>query len=299
MLRFDGKVAIVTGGGRGLGRSHALLLASRGASVVVNDFGTSAAGQGSDTSPADDVVSEIIAEGGKAVANYDSVSTGADAIVQTAIETFGRLDIVVNNAGINHMTPFGPDAIDAIRQHIEVNFVGTAAVTAAAWPHLVASGAGRVVNTASPTLVGFEQQSAYVASKGAIFSFTRTLAMEALKVGIRVNAIAPTAYTRMAAEAEIPDELKKKLEQTMTTAMVSPTVAYLAHEDCAITGETLLSQGGLMQRFALTMNDGYTNPEATPEDIQANLDAILDDATSKPVGIIGTENEGSLLDLFN
>ncbi|MCP2292706.1 SDR family NAD(P)-dependent oxidoreductase [Nocardia amikacinitolerans] len=299
MLRFDGKVAIVTGGGRGLGRSHALLLASRGASVVVNDFGSSAAGQGSDTSPADDVVAEIIAAGGKAVASYDSVSTGAEAVVRTAIEAFGRLDIVVNNAGINHMTPFGPEAIESIRQHMEVNFFGTAAVTAAAWPHLIASGAGRVVNTASPTLVGFEQQSAYVASKGAIFSFTRTLAMEALKAGIRVNAIAPTAYTRMAAEAEIPDDLKKMLEKSMTTAMVSPMVAYLAHEDCAITGETLLSQGGAMQRFALTMNSGYTNAEVTPEDVQANLDAILDDAGSKPVGIIGTDNEGSLLDLFD
>ncbi|MGW5570309.1 SDR family NAD(P)-dependent oxidoreductase [Nocardia thailandica] len=289
----------MTGAGRGLGRSHALLLASRGASVVVNDFGTSAAGAGNDTSPADDVVAEIVAAGGKAVANYDSVATGAESIVRTAIDSFGRLDVLVNNAGINHMTPFGPEAIDGIRQHMEINFLGTAAVTAAAWPHLTASGAGRVVNTASPTLVGFEQQSAYVASKGAVFSFTRTLAMEALALGIRVNAIAPTAYTRMAAEAEIPNDLKKKLEATMTTAMVSPTVAYLAHEDCAITGETLLSQGGLMQRFALTMNDGYTNPEATPEDIQANLEAILADASSKPVGIIGSENEGSLLDLFN
>lgn len=299
MLRFDGKVAIVTGGGRGLGRSHALLLAARGASVVINDFGSSAAGQSSDTSPADAVVAEIIAAGGKAVANYDSVTTGAEAIVATAIDTFGQLDILVNNAGINFMTPFGPDAIDGIRQHMEVNFLGTAAVTAAAWPHLVRSGAGRVVNTASPTLVGFEHQSAYVASKGAVFSFTRTLAMEALKVGIRVNAIAPTAYTRMAAEAEIPDELKKTLEATMTTAMVSPTVAYLAHEDCSITGETLLSQGGLMQRFALAMNPGYSNTEVTPEDIQKNLDTILDDSESKPVGIIGSENEGSLLDLFD
>ncbi|MEV6217327.1 SDR family NAD(P)-dependent oxidoreductase [Nocardia sp. NPDC051833] len=299
MLRFDGKVAIVTGGGRGLGRSHALLLASRGASVVVNDFGSSAAGVGSDSSPADDVVAEIIAANGKAVANYDNVVTGAEAIVQTAIEAFGRLDIVVNNAGINHMTPFGPDAIEGIRKHMEVNFFGTAAVTAAAWPHLVASGAGRVVNTASPTLVGFEHQSAYVASKAAIFSFTRTLSMEAIGVGVRVNAIAPTAYTRMAAEAEIPDELKQTLEKSMTTAMVSPTVAYLAHEDCSITGETLLSQGGLMQRFALSMNEGYNNPEVTPEDIKANLEAILDDSTSKPVGIIGSENEGSLLDLFS
>lgn len=163
----------------------------------------------------------------------------------------------------------------------------------------MASGSGRVVNTASPTLVGWEGESAYVASKGAVYAYTRTLSLEALKSGIRVNAIAPTAFTRMVTAAAVPDSLKEFLRETHTTAMVSPVVAYLAHEDCTLAGEVLLAQGGLIQRFALAMNEGYTNPEITPEDVQENLQAILDDSTAKPVGVIGSEGETSLLDLFD
>lgn len=298
MLRFDGKVALVTGAGRGLGRAHALLLASRGASVVVNDFGGKTTGVGSSAEPAEEVVAEIRAAGGSAVANFGDVTQDAEAIVASAISEFGRLDIVVNSAGINVVAPFGASVVEQIKHQMNVNFFGTVAVTAAAWPHLVESGAGRVVSTASPTLVGFEEQTPYVASKGAVFAFTRTLSMEALKQGIRVNAIAPTAYTRMAEEAELPRELKDTLKETMTPEMVSQMVAYLCHEECSITGETLMTQGGLMQRMSLSINEGYANPETTPEDIQEHLATILDDSTSKPVGIIGSDDAGSLLDML-
>lgn len=298
MLRFDDKVAVVTGGGRGLGRSHALLLASRGASVVVNDLGGKTSGGGSSMEPAEQVVAEIVAAGGRAVANHDDVTTNPEGIIKTAIDEFGKLDIVVNNAGINALSPYSEtdSVMEQIKRHMEVNFYGTAGVIAAAWPYLVESGAGRIVNTASPTLVGFDSQTAYVASKGAVFSYTRTLAIEADRVGIKVNAIAPTAYTRMAEEADIPDSLKEVLKTSMTTEMVSPLVAFFAHEDCPVTGETWLTQGGLMQRFSLGMNEGYTNPSASIEDIEENWEKIFDPSTNVPIDLV--TKAGSIVDLL-
>lgn len=296
MLRFDGKVALVTGAGRGLGRSHALLLASRGAAVVVNDLGGKTSGSGSSREPAEAVAAEIRAAGGRAVADFNDVTTDAESLVKTAIDEFGRLDIVVNSAGINLLSPYGPSVMEQIKLQMNVNFFGSAAVIAAAWPYLVESGAGRIVNTASPTLVGFDSQTAYVASKGAVFAFTRTLAIEADRVGIKVNAIAPTAYTRMAEEADLPRSLKDTLKASMTTEMVSPMVAFFAHEDCPVTGETWLSQGGLMQRFGLGLNEGYANPEATPEDVQANWEKIFDRSTDEPIDIV--TKAGSIVDLL-
>ncbi|WP_440712460.1 SDR family NAD(P)-dependent oxidoreductase [Gordonia sp. FQ] len=289
MLEFNDKVALVTGAGRGLGRSHAELLASRGAAVLVSDMNQAAA---------EETAAAIVAAGGKAVGVQGDVTTDAEAIVKAAVDNFGKLDIVINNAGIDQHTDFDENALAQTRRHMEVNFFGTVAVTAAAWPYLVASGNGRVVSTASPTLSGWEGETPYVASKGALYAWTRTLSIEALKKGIRVNAIAPTAYTALAEAADIPQSLKDQLKATMTTAMVSPVVAYLASDECAVAGETILAQGGLIQRFSLAMNDGYTNPELTPEDVQANLEAIVDDSSAKPLGIVGTEGEVSLLDLF-
>lgn len=289
MLEFNDKVALVTGAGRGLGRSHAELLASRGAAVLVSDMNQAAA---------EETAAAIVAAGGKAVGVQGDVTTDAEAIVKAAVDNFGKLDIVINNAGVDQHTDFDENALAQTRRHMEVNFFGTVAVTAAAWPYLVASGNGRVVSTASPTLSGWEGETPYVASKGALYAWTRTLSIEALKKGIRVNAIAPTAYTALAEAADIPQSLKDQLKATMTTAMVSPVVAYLASDECAVAGETILAQGGLIQRFSLAMNDGYTNPELTPEDVQANLEAIVDDSSAKPLGIVGTEGEVSLLDLF-
>ncbi|MBF6245720.1 SDR family NAD(P)-dependent oxidoreductase [Nocardia elegans] len=282
MLSFDGRVAIVTGSGRGLGASHAKFLASRGAAVVINDLGGSAQGSGADTTPAEEVVAEIVAAGGRAVANFDSVTENPEGIVQTAIDAFGRLDILVNNAGINRVHAFGPDILPSIRQHMEVHFFGTAGVTAAAWPHLIESGSGRVVNTTSPTLIGFPQQTPYVSAKGAIFAFTRTLAIEAEEVGIKVNAIAPTAATRMSDEADISEEFKQFMRDNLPTSLVSPVVAYLAHQDCAINGEVIQAQGGEVQRLVLGFNTGFTSKELTPELVQQHLDEILDPATHVP-----------------
>lgn len=290
MINFDNKVALVTGAGRGLGRSHAETLAKLGASVLVSDV---------DADVAEEVAAGIKAAGGKAAAKQGDVSKDEDAkaIVQAAVDAFGQLDIVVNNAGVDKHDDFGPGVMEQTRRHMDINFLGTVAVTAAAWPHLVKSGNGRVVSTSSPTVSGWEGETPYVASKAAIFGWTRSLSIEALKQGIRVNAIAPTAYTRMAEAADIPQELKDTLKANMTTAMVSAMVAYLASDECGVAGEILLTQGGLMQRFSLAMNEGYANPECTPDDIKEHLDQILDDSTAKPLGGIGTENETSLLDI--
>jgi NAD(P)-dependent dehydrogenase (short-subunit alcohol dehydrogenase family) len=165
---------------------------------------------------------------------------------------------------------------------MDVHFFGTAAVTAAAWPHLVNSGVGRVVNTTSPTLIGFPQQTPYVAAKGAIFGFTRTLAFEAEEVGIKVNAIAPTAATRMSDEADLPEEFKQFMRDNLPTSLVSPVVAYLAHPDCALNGEVLQAQGGEVQRLVLGFNQGFTSKDLTPELIQAHLPEILDPTTHTP-----------------
>ncbi|MDR7166959.1 NAD(P)-dependent dehydrogenase (short-subunit alcohol dehydrogenase family) [Nocardia kruczakiae] len=290
MLSFDGRVAVVTGSGRGLGASHAKFLASRGAAVVINDLGGSAQGTGASSAPAEDVVAEIIAAGGRAVANFDSVTENPEGIVRAAIDAFGRLDILVNNAGINKVQSFGPDVLASIRQHMEVHFFGTAGVTAAAWPHLIESGSGRVVNTTSPTLIGFPQQTPYVSAKGAIFAFTRTLAFEAQEVGIKVNAIAPTAATRMSDEADLPEEFKQFMRDNLPTSLVSPVVAYLAHQECAVNGEVLQAQGGEVQRLVLGFNEGFTSRDLTPELVQQHIGQILDPATHVPFKTIDEQD---------
>ncbi|GEE02530.1 short-chain dehydrogenase [Gordonia spumicola] len=282
MLTFDGKVAIVTGAGRGLGAAHAEFLAARGAKVVVNDLGGSSQGTGASTAPAEEVVARIVAAGGTAVADFHSVSDDPEAVVATAIEAFGRLDILVNNAGINQVHAFDDAPMDSIRKHMEVHFFGTAGMCAAAWPHLVRSGAGRIVNTSSPTLIGFPKQTPYVAAKGAIFAFTRTLAFEAVDVGITVNAIAPTAATRMSDEADLPDEFKQFMRDNLPTSAISPVVAYLVHESCALNGEVLQAQGGEVQRLVLGFNKGFASADLTPEAIAEHLDEIVDPATHVP-----------------
>ena len=290
MVSFEGKVAIVTGAGRGLGASHAKLLASLGASVVVNDLGGSAAGTGASTAPAEEVAADIVAAGGAAVANFDSVSENPEGIVRAAIEAFGRLDIVVNNAGINQAHAFEGDVVASIRKHMDVHFFGTAGVTAAAWPHLVASGSGRVVNTTSPTLMGFPQQTPYVSAKGAILAFTRTLAFEGEELGIKVNAIAPTAASRMSDEADLPEEFKQFMRDNLPASLVSPVVAYLASDECAVNGEVLEAQGGAVKRMVLGFNEGYADKELTADLVGEHIAEILDPATHVPFATIDQQD---------
>jgi NAD(P)-dependent dehydrogenase (short-subunit alcohol dehydrogenase family) len=276
MLRFDGKVALITGAGRGLGRAHAMLLAGRGAAVLVNDLGADLDGTHTSAAPAHEVVAEITAAGGRAVANFDSVATSPEAIVAAAVDTFGRLDIVVNNAGFEQPVPFGKSTLDDIRRHLDVHFLGTAGVTLAAWPHLVASGSGRVVNTTSATVYGMANRTGYGAAKAAIFGFTRSLAIDGAEAGVKANCVAPGAGTRMADASDTPDEMKAYMRERMPPSLVSQVVAYLAHEQCAISGETLAAAGGKVSRMTLGETNGFTDISLTPETVRARLAEALD-----------------------
>ena len=216
-LRFDGRSVIVTGGGRGVGRAHAMLLAARGAKVVVADLGGSLDGLGSPSSaPADEVVREIEAAGGEAVACAASVAdeAGAASVVQTALDAFGSIDVVVNNAGIAEPDWFEDLSIERFRRMIDVHYMGTVNVAFAAWPHMVKAGYGRIVNTCSEAMLGMSpKNTSYGGAKGGVFGLTRNLALDAARFGIRVNAVAPRANTRLAGPAilahvyDVPEEV--------------------------------------------------------------------------------------------
>jgi NAD(P)-dependent dehydrogenase (short-subunit alcohol dehydrogenase family) len=272
-IDFEGRVAIVTGAGGGLGRSHALLLASRGAKVVVNDLGGTRAGEGAGSEMADQVVAEIQDAGGEAVANYDGVHTweGGESIVQTAIDAFGKVDIVINNAGILRDTSFAKLDEAALDMVLKVHLYGGFHVARAAWPHLRDNNYGRVINTTSGSgLYGNFGQSNYSAAKLGLVGLTRTLAIEGAKYGITSHAIAPVAASRMT-EDIMPPQLLEKLEPQY----VSPLVAYLASESCTDTGRIYSVGGGYMARVALLEGEGATfEGVPSPEDVAEKWDAV-------------------------
>jgi NAD(P)-dependent dehydrogenase (short-subunit alcohol dehydrogenase family) len=255
-LLFNGRVAIVTGAGQGLGRQHAIELAARGAKVVVNDLGGALDGSGASAGPAAAVVEEITKNGGEAVANTDNVATpeGAQAIVRTALDAFGRVDIVVNNAGILRDKSFKNMAPEEFDQVIAVHLRGSFLVTHAAWPHLREQGYGRVIMTSSPAgLFGNFGQANYSSAKMGLVGLTKTLAAEGAKYNIKVNAIAPIAWTRMTEEL-FPPEYKEKL----SVELVTPVVAWLVHESNEGTGETYSVGGGRVARVFVAEGPGYT-----------------------------------------
>jgi NAD(P)-dependent dehydrogenase (short-subunit alcohol dehydrogenase family) len=272
-LRFNGRVAIVTGAGQGLGRQHALELAARGARVVVNDLGGALDGSGSSTGPAAAVVEEIKKNGGEAVANTDNVATteGAQAIVQTALDAFGKVDIVVNNAGILRDKSFRNMAPEEFDQVIAVHLRGSFLVTHAAWPHLREQAYGRVVMTSSPAgLFGNFGQANYSSAKMGLVGLTKTLAAEGAKYNIKVNAIAPIAWTRMTEEM-FPPEYKDKL----SVELVTPVVAWLVHESNEGTGETYSVGGGRVARVFVAEGPGFTGENGlSVEDVRDNWQQI-------------------------
>ena len=224
-LRFDGRVAIVTGAGQGLGRAHALDLAARGAKVVVNDLGGAVDGTGASSGPASDVAEEIRKSGGTAVPNGENVATaeGADAIVRTAISEFGRVDIVINNAGILRDKSFLKMTAAEFDAVLGVHLRGSFLVTHAAWPHLRAQAYGRVVMTSSPAgLFGSFGQANYASAKMGLIGLAKTLSIEGAKYGIKVNAIAPVAYTRMTADLFPPELADGPRARVRDTARLLP-----------------------------------------------------------------------------
>jgi NAD(P)-dependent dehydrogenase (short-subunit alcohol dehydrogenase family) len=271
-LTFDGQVAIVTGAAGGLGRAHALALASRGCRVVVNDVGVPFRG---DVPVAEAVVAEIRAAGGEAVADAHDVVTGAGQIVETAIAAFGSVDVVVNNAGIAPGTPIGPGAVEEWRPTLETTVQGSIAVTGAAWPHLEAAGGGRVVMTASNTAFGAAQSVAYSTAKSSMYGLTRSLAAAGRRSGIGVNVILPAAWTRLV--SALPEgPVAELMERRFPPEAVASFVTWLCHPSCPVSGEAFSVGGGRAARVVLAENRGVVLDDASdPEGWGEVVDELM------------------------
>ena len=278
-MDFADRVAIVTGAGGGLGRQHALLLASRGAAVVVNDLGGDVHGEGASSGAADHVVAQIRADGGEAVADYGSVSdpTDAEAMVTRAIEEYGRIDIVINNAGILRDKSFVNMGWSDVNAVIDVHLKGAFHVTRPAFARMKEQGYGRIVMTSSGSgLMGNFGQANYGAAKMGLVGLMNVLKIEGAKYNIKVNSIAPIARTRMT------EDIFGEAIQHFDPEFVTPVVAYLASEDCAVSGEIWSVGGGSVSRFFVGLTQGYfKHPVAegplTVEDVAANLRDIRDE----------------------
>ncbi len=280
---FEGRVAIVTGAGRGIGRAHALLLADRGASVVVNDLGGSMEGLGADDGVAARVAEEIVTAGGAAVADGSDVAStaGARTLVDTALEQFGRLDILINNAGIIRWAGL-PDADgDNLASHLAVHTVGSFNTTRAAWPHMVGQGYGRIVMTTSTGIFGLPQNLSYATAKAAVIGLTRSLKTAGTRHGIKINLIAPAAFTRMAGQPtpDVDAPGSSDASTPMSPDLVAPMVAFLAHEACPVSGEIYAAGAGRFSRIFIASTPGYVHPtsEPTVEDIALNWATINDE----------------------
>lgn len=294
-LGYDGKVAIITGAANGLGREHALLLASRGAQVVVNDLGGSVAGDGADAGPAQQVADEIEAAGGVAVASTASVSTraGGEDIVRTAVDAFGRVDIVVNNAGILRDKAFHNLTDELLDPVLDVHLRGAFYVTQPAWKLMRDQGYGRVVNTSSAAgIFGNFGQTNYGAAKMGLVGFTRVLAQEGAKYGIKANVIAPGAKTRMT------EDIMGGVADKLDPRLVSPLVAFLAHEDCPVSGQAFSVGGGRVAQIFIGVTQGIFDADLSVETVRDRWEELCD-RTDYVVPANATEELGLLFPHLN
>lgn len=270
-LRFDDRVAIVTGGGRGLGRSYAMLLAAGGAKVVVNDPGGGLAGDGSDPAPADDVVREITAAGGQAIASTDSVATpaGGKAIVDAALDTYGRVDILIHNAGNVRGAPLKEMSYEDFDAVLDVHLRGAFHVVRPAFPAMCEAGYGRIVLTSSiGGLYGNHGVANYAAAKAGVIGLSNVAALEGAAEGVTSNVIVPAAVTRMAAGIDT------SAYPPMGSELVAPVVGCLSHESCSVTGEVFVALAGRVARALVAESPGVYRPSWTVEDVGRHLDAI-------------------------
>jgi NAD(P)-dependent dehydrogenase (short-subunit alcohol dehydrogenase family) len=282
-IRFDDRVAIVTGAGAGIGREHALLLASRGAKVVVVDPGGSVEGRGNANAVADKVVDEIRKTGGEAIASYASVTdeSAAQSIVDAAMKTWGRVDILVNNAGILRDKAFNNMSMQDFRECSDVHYMGTVYCTKAAWPAMRERKYGRIVVTTSGSgTSGNFGQANYGAAKMAVNGFMNVLRLEGGKYNILINAISPSARTRMT-----EDLLPPHLREFMKPEFISPAVAWLCSEKCNITGEIITASGAGYARLQYYRSEGVQFDPLEPvtvEMIDEAMPKILDMSNAAP-----------------
>jgi len=277
-LRFDNRVAVITGAGRGLGRAYALLLASRGARIIVNDPGGSLRGEGSDAAPAAQVVREIKAAGGEAAACTESVATpqGGKAIIQAALDHYGRIDILIHNAGIVRRASLQEITYEDFEVVLDVHLRGAFHVLRPAFPLMCRAGYGRIVLTSSINgLYGNANVVNYSVAKAGLIGLSHVAALEGAKHGIKSNCILPGAVTRMA------EGLDTSAYPAMTPDMVAPVVGWLAHESCSITGEMLASMAGRVARAFAAETPGVYRPHWTIEQVAQEIDAIRN--TDRPV----------------
>lgn len=270
-INFEGRVAVITGAGGGLGREHAILLASLGAQVVVNDLGAGVDGTGGSAGLAENVVKEIQADGGAAVADGHDIATpaGGEALIRCAVEAFGRVDIVVNNAGILRDKTFAKMTPDLWHRVLDVHLLGATYVTRPAWTLMQEQGYGRVINTSSGSgLFGNFGQANYAAAKMALVGLTKVLAQEGRRYNIHVNAIAPVARTRMT------EKMFPALADRLDPALVAPVVAYLASMECSVSGEVFSAVGGRVARVFVGVTPGYFSQTLTPDEVAAHVDEI-------------------------
>jgi len=283
-MRFDGRVAVITGAGRGLGRSHALLLASKGAKVVVNDLGSPIRGDGTDTGIAQSVVDEIRTAGGEAIANGDSVASpeGGKAIVQAALDEWGRIDILVHNAGNVRYGTIREISYEDFKSVVDIHLMGAFHVVQAAFGPMCDAGYGRIVLTSSiGGIYGNNRCVNYGMSKSGMIGLNNIAALEGEEFGVRSNIIVPSAVTRMAEGLDISQY------PPMEPELVSPAVGWLAHEDCPVTGEMIAAIGGRIARCFIAETRGVYQPSWTIEAVAAASDAIHDKTEILDLGLHG------------
>jgi len=269
--RFDGRVAVITGAGRGLGREYALLLGAAGAKVIVNDPGASMKGDGSDAAPADEVVREIRAAGGEAVACTDSVATpqGGQAIIQSALDHFGRIDILIHNAGNVRYGSLEEITQEDFKAVVDVHLMGAFHVVRPAFPIMCNAGYGRIVLTSSiGGLYGTHKVVNYGVAKAGIIGLNNVAAIEGAEKGVKSNIIVPGAVTRMA------EGLDTSQYPPMGPDLVAPVVGWLAHDSCTISGEMLIAMGGRVAKALIAETEGVYRPSWSIDEVANQIDGI-------------------------
>ena len=272
-LRFDERVAVVTGAGRGLGRAHALLLASKGAKVVVNDPGSTILGGGVDPGPAEEVVKEIRAAGGAAVACTESVATpgGGKAIIEAALDHYGRVDILIHNAGNVRRVPLKEMTHEDFDAVLDVHLRGAFHVVRSAFPTMCKARYGRIVFTSSiGGIYGNKFVANYCASKAGLIGLCNAVALEGAEEGVRCNVIIPAAVTRLS------EGVDTSAFPPMPPELVAPVVGWLVHESCSITGEMLISAAGRVAKAFVAETRGVYHPSWTVEQVAEEMPAIRD-----------------------